>query len=60
MRRRRDGGDVVGGEDAGLQLADPISTGEEREAWILPQVSFELLLVEHGVIEEPEYRGLAP
>src|SRR6195256_677942 len=59
LRRRRDSGSVVVGEDARLQLADPVPAGGEREAWIPLQMLLEPLLVEPGVVEGAEDRGQA-
>ena len=59
LRRRRDGGGVVVGEEARLQLADPVPAGGERQARIRLQMLLEPLLVEPGVVEGAEDRGQA-
>ena len=59
FRRRRDGGGVVVGEDACLQLADPVQAGGDRQARICLQMPLELLLVEPGVVEAAECRRQA-
>ena len=59
MRRRRDGGGVVAGEDAGLQLADPVQAGGDRQARLPSRCSLELLLVEPRVVEAAECRRQA-
>ena len=59
MRRRGNGGGVVAGEEPRLQLADPVPAGGDRQARILLEVSLELLLVEAGVIEDPNI-GVRP
>ncbi|HJX22777.1 MAG TPA: hypothetical protein VJ454_17400, partial [Steroidobacteraceae bacterium] len=46
LRRRRDRDGVVAGEDARLELADPVPAGGEREARIRLQMLLEPLLVE--------------
>ncbi len=56
LRRRRDGGGVVAGEDARLQLADPVPAGGSRQARIRLQMPLEPLLVELGVVEAAELR----
>ncbi len=50
---------MVAGEDARLQLADPVPAGGEREARIRLQMLLEPLLVEPGVVEGAEDRGQA-
>ena len=59
FRRRRDRGGVVVGEDACLQLADPVQAGGDRQARIALQMPLEPLLVEPGVVEAAECRRQA-
>ena len=59
FRRRGDGGGVVVGEDARLQLADPVRAGGDRQARILFQMPLEPALVEPGVVEGAEDRRQA-
>ena len=59
FRGRRDGGGVVAGEDARLQLADPVQAGGDRQARVLLQMLLEPALVKPCIVEGAEDRGLA-